>query len=67
MEIDEERMRMMVSAIGRAAVDLKFSGRRVSEQTIAEKLDQFRRAEPGIVGKKVYMDAADIMRYGRLQ
>ncbi len=63
MEINKERMRMMVSAIGRAAVTLKFMGRQVSEQNIAEQLGQFRRAEPGFVGKKEYVDATDIMRY----
>lgn len=65
MQIDEERGVMIANAIGRAVLELKFSGERIAEYTLSEKLEEFRRNETNVIGKGVYRDAAELIRTGR--
>ena len=39
MELDEERGGMITHAIGRAVLELRFRGERITEYTLSEKLE----------------------------
>ncbi len=66
MQIDEERAVMISNAIGRAVLELKFSGERIAEYTLSEKLEEMLQKETTEIGKGVYRDAAELVRTGRL-
>ena len=66
MELDEERVGMIIHAIGRAVLELRFRGEMVTEYTLSEKLENLRRSETNVIGKGVYRDAAEIVRAGKM-
>ncbi|MDU6435247.1 MAG: hypothetical protein E6556_21480 [Pantoea sp.] len=66
MELDDERGGMITHAIGRAVLDLRFRGERITEYTLSEKLEDLRATETNVIGKGVYRDAAELVRTGRL-
>ncbi|MFT4271227.1 MAG: hypothetical protein QM578_09465 [Pantoea sp.] len=65
MAKDEDRGVMIANAIGCAVLALKFSGGRISEYMLSEKLEEMRRNETNVIGKGVYRDAAELVRKGR--
>lgn len=66
MELYEERATLIVNAIGRAVLLLKFSGERIAEYTLSEKLEEMRQQETNVIGKGVCRDAAELVRSGTL-
>ncbi len=54
---------MIVHAIAEAVMDLSLSDQAVTQESIIEKLEQYRRAKH-VVGKGVNRDAAEIVRNG---
>lgn len=64
MDADEEKVNMMVYAMGRAVMELALSDQPITQQAIIDKLEQFRRETGNVIGKGVNRDAAEIMRNG---
>jgi hypothetical protein len=64
MDADEEKVNMMVYAMGRAVMELALADQQITQQTIIDKLEQFRRDTGNVIGKGVNRDAAEIVRKG---
>lgn len=64
MKLDDERVSMIVHAIGRAVMDLSLSDNPVTQDSIIEKLEQYRRETGNVIGKGINRDAAEIVRRG---
>ncbi|ELE9718035.1 TPA: hypothetical protein ACH1O6_001754 [Enterobacter hormaechei] len=65
MGLDEERVNMMVHAMGRAVMELSLADLPVTQEAIIEKLEQYRKETGNVIGKGVNRDAAEIVRKGR--
>lgn len=66
MDLDDERVSMIVHAMGRAVMDLSLSDQPVTQEAIIEKLEHYRRETGNVIGKGVNRDAAEIVRVGSL-
>ncbi|WP_336749260.1 hypothetical protein [Pantoea vagans] len=66
-DTDDERVQMIIHAIGRVVIELKLDGEIIAAYTIAERLDVYRRLETNAAGKGVYRDAAELVRTGRFK
>lgn len=64
MKLDDERVSMIVHAMGRAVMDLSLSDNPVTQESIIEKLEQYRRETGNVIGKGINRDAAEIVRKG---
>lgn len=64
MEMDEERVNMMAHAAGRAVMELALADMPITQQSIIDKLEQYRRGTGNVIGKGVNRDAAEIVRKG---
>ncbi|ATW93634.1 hypothetical protein VBJ73_20050 [Enterobacter hormaechei] len=64
MDLDDERVSMIVHAMGRAIMDLSLSDQPVTKEAIIEKLEHYRRETGNVIGKGVNRDAAEILREG---
>ncbi|EPB4989592.1 hypothetical protein ACSN7S_000017 [Enterobacter hormaechei] len=64
MDLDDERVSMIVHAMGRAVMDLSLSDQPVTQEAIIEKLELYRRETGNVIGKGVNRDAAEIVREG---
>lgn len=64
MDADEEKVNMMVYAMGRAVMELALADQQITQQAIIDKLEQFRRDTGNVIGKSVNRDAAEIVRNG---
>ncbi len=64
MKIDEERLHMVVYAIGRVVIEIRAEGKSVSDGEIIERLEHYRKLETNTIGKGVYRDAAEMIRSG---
>lgn len=64
MKLDDERVSMIVHAMGRAVMDLSLSDNPVTQDSIIEKLEQYRRETGNVIGKGINRDAAEIVRKG---
>lgn len=64
MDLDEERVNMMVSAMGKAVMELSSANQPVTQEAIIDKLEQYRKETGNVIGKGVNRDAADIVRKG---
>lgn len=62
MKIDEERLHMVVYAIGRVVIEIRGEGKSVSDAEIIERLEHYRKLETNTIGKGVYRDAAEVIR-----
>lgn len=62
MNIDEERLHMVVYAIGRVVIEIRAEGKSVSDAEIIERLERYRKLETNTIGKGVYRDAAMLVR-----
>jgi hypothetical protein len=65
MKIDEERLHMVVYAIGRVVIEIRGEGKSVSDTEIIERLEHYRKLESNTIGKGVYRDAAEVVRSGK--
>ncbi|HCW3081819.1 MULTISPECIES: hypothetical protein [Enterobacter cloacae complex] len=65
MDLDEERLNMMAHAVGRAVMELSLADLPVTQETIINKLEQYRRETGNVIGKGINRDAAEIVRKGR--
>ena len=65
MEMDEERVNMMAHAAGRAVMELALADMPITQQSIIDKLEQYRRGTGNVIGKGVNRDAAEIVRKGQ--
>lgn len=64
MDLNEERVNMMVHAAGRAVMELSLADIPVTQEALIEKLEQYRRETGNVIGKGVNRDAAEIVRKG---
>lgn len=64
MDLDEERVNMMAHAAGRAVMELALADMPITQQSIIDKLEQYRRGAGNVIGKGVNRDAAEIVRKG---
>ena len=65
MDLDEERVNMMVHAMGRAVMELSLADLPMTQQNIIDKLEQYRKETGNVTGKGVNRDAAEIVRKGQ--
>lgn len=65
MDLNEERVNMMVHAAGRAVMELSLADIPVTQEALIEKLEQYRRETGNVIGKGVNRDAAEIVRKGK--
>ena len=65
MDLDEERVTMMVHAMGRAVMELSLADLPMTQQNIIDKLERYRKETGNVIGKGVNRDAAEIVRKGR--
>lgn len=64
MDLNEERVNMMVHAAGRAVMELSLADIPVTQEALIEKLEQYRRETGNVIGKGINRDAAEIVRKG---
>jgi len=64
MDMSEERINMIVSAMGRAVMELSLANQPLTQEAITDKLEQYRRETGNVIGKGVNRDAAEIVRKG---
>lgn len=55
---------MIVSAMGRAVMELSLANQPLTQEAITDKLEQYRRETGNVIGKGVNRDAAEIVRKG---
>ncbi|HGU9860642.1 hypothetical protein [Enterobacter hormaechei] len=65
MDLDEERVNMMVHAMGRAVMELSLADLPMTQQNIIDKLERYRKETGNVIGKGVNRDAAEIVRKGQ--
>ncbi|MCK0052468.1 hypothetical protein MA626_13015 [Salmonella enterica subsp. enterica serovar Kentucky] len=65
MDLNEERVSMMVHAAGRAVMELSLADIPVTQEALIEKLEQYRRETGNVIGKGVNRDAAEMVRKGK--
>lgn len=64
MDLDEERVNMMVHAMGQAVMELSLADLPMTQQNIIDKLERYRKETGNVIGKGVNRDAAEIVRKG---
>jgi len=64
MDLDEERVNMMVHAMGRAVMELSLADLPMTQQIIIDKLEQYRRETGNVIGKGINRDAGEIVKKG---
>lgn len=65
MNLDEDRVNMMVTAMGRAIMELSIANQPITQEAVVEKLEQYRKEMGNVIGKGVNRDAAEIVRKGQ--
>lgn len=66
MDLGEERVNMMVYAMGQAVMELSLTDEPVTQAAIIDKLEQYRKETGNVIGKGVNRDAAEIVRNGKM-
>lgn len=51
MDLDEERVNMMVHAMGRAVMELSLADLPMTQQNIIDKLERYRKETGNVIGK----------------
>lgn len=64
MNLDEDRVNMMVTAMGRAIMELSLANQPITQEAVVEKLEQYRKEMGNVTGEGVNMVAAEIVRNG---
>ena len=65
MVLDEERISMKIQAMGRVIMELSSAGEPVTEHSIIDKLEQYRKETGNVIGKGANRDAAELVRKGQ--
>ncbi|GAB7454699.1 hypothetical protein OUHCRE13_43250 [Enterobacter roggenkampii] len=65
MNLDEDRVNMMVHAAGRAVMELSLADIPVTQEAIIDKLKQYRKETGNVIGKGANRDAAELVRKGQ--
>ncbi|MDV0393202.1 hypothetical protein [Enterobacter roggenkampii] len=65
MNLDEDRVNMMVTAMGRAIMDLSLANQPITQEAVVEKLEQYRKEMGNVIGEGVNKDAAELVRKGQ--
>lgn len=65
MNLDEDRVNMMVTAMGRAIMELSLANQPITQEAVVEKLEQYRKEMGNVIGEGVNKDAAEIVRKGQ--
>nr|WP_279116688.1 hypothetical protein [Enterobacter soli] len=65
ISLGEERVCLMVHAMGRAIVVLSLSVQSVTQEAIIEKLGHYRRETGNVIGNGVNRNAAEFVRKGK--
>ena len=65
MNLDEDRVNMMVTAMGRAIMELSLADLPMTQQNIIDKLKQYRKETGNVIGKGANRDAAELVRKGQ--
>ena len=65
MNLDEDRVNMMVTAMGRAIMELSLANQPITQEAVVEKLEQYRKEMVNVIGEGVNKDAAEIVRKGQ--
>ncbi|MFT2805879.1 hypothetical protein [Enterobacter sp. 04-C-12-SI-ECC] len=65
MNLDEDRVNMMVTAMGRAIMELSLANQPITQEAAVEKLEQYRKEMGNVIGEGVNKDAAEIVRKGQ--
>lgn len=55
---------MMVAAMGLAIMELSLANQPITQESVVEKLEQYRKETGNVIGKGVNKDAAEIVRKG---
>lgn len=61
----DDRVSMIVHAMGRTVMDLPLSGQPLTQEAIIDKLEQYRRETGNVIGKGVNRGAAELVRRGQ--
>lgn len=64
MNLDEDRVNMMVHAAGRAVMELSLADIPVTQEAIIDKLEQYRRETGNVIGNGINRDAGEIVKKG---
>ena len=65
MDLDEERVNLMVHSMGRAVMELSLADLPMTQRNIIDKLERYRKETGNVIGKGVNKDAAEIVRKGQ--
>ncbi|HFO0796412.1 TPA: hypothetical protein ACHINJ_002810 [Enterobacter roggenkampii] len=65
MNLDEDRVNIMVTAMGRAIMELSLTNQPITQEAVVEKLEQYRKEMGNVIGEGVNKDAAEIVRKGQ--
>lgn len=65
MNLDEDRVNIMVTAMGRAIMELSLANQPITQEAVVEKLEQYRKEMGNVIGEGVNKDAAEIVRKGQ--
>lgn len=65
MNLDEDRVNMMVHAAGRAVMELSLADIPVTQEAIIDKLERYRKETGNVIGKGANRDAAELVRKGQ--
>lgn len=64
MKLNDESLKMMLYAMGKAVLELSLANRSITRQSIIDKLERYREQTCDPVSKGVNRDAAEIVRKG---
>lgn len=64
MKLDEERLDLIINSMGRAVIELSLANSEITQQTIVDKLEGYRKETGNVIGKGINRDAAEIVRKG---
>ncbi|CNK74200.1 Uncharacterised protein [Yersinia enterocolitica] len=64
MKLDEGRLDMVINSMGRAVIELSLANSEITQQTIVDKLESYRKETGNVIGKGINRDAAEIVRKG---
>ncbi|EKN6222168.1 hypothetical protein DVQ50_05595 [Yersinia enterocolitica] len=64
MKLDEGRLDMIINSMGRAVIELSLANSEITQQTIVDKLESYRKETGNVIGKGINRDAAEIVRKG---
>lgn len=65
MNLDEDRVNMMVTTMGRAIMELSLANQPITQEAVVEKLEQYRKEMGNVIGEGVNKDAAELVRKGQ--